>query len=344
MREFLLVVPDLVAAAASSYEALADRADARLRFGVAHPLPRGWRSWVLGRIDRAAFEADSIAAVVAAAMGASGETPPGGELRPWLATALHFVPGLDTVHLPRHGILSLDPADQEQLAAGFDVEWGRDGLALRPAGPESFLLSGLDCGEPQTSDPLDCLGGDLAALQPAGDGARELRRLMSEIEMWLHAHPVNVRRAMRGQPAVSTLWLWGGATPERPATIVGTDDASDGPQPDGSARWRVQADDAWTRAVARLAGFDLVEGAPQAPVGDSADEPDQLIVARRYAPDVQDLAAFEHRHLAAALAALRDGTLRRLTIVTADRAIAVEAADRYRFWRPRRGWLTALQA
>lgn len=343
MREFLLVVPDLVAAGASSYDAPAARPDAWLRFGMAQSLQHGWRAWLLRRLGLAAMEAESPAGVVAAAMSGPAD-PSGDERRPWLATPLHLVPGIDTVHLPRHGLLSLDPAERGQLAASFAAEWGRDGLELRPAGPECFLLQGLDCGEPQTSDPLDCLGADLASMQAGGAGSRDLRRLMSEIEIWLHAHPVNAARVARGQPPVNALWIWGGATPERPATLEAIDTGGAGGPAGGSARWRVRADDAWMRAVARLAGFELSDEASAEAVDDFSRDGDQLVVARLHATDVPDLRAFEHRHLVAAFDALRAGTLRRLTIVTADRAIGVESADRFRFWRPQRDWLTALQA
>ncbi len=45
---------------------------------------------------------------------------------------------------------------------------------------------------------------------PAGDGADEYRRLISEVEMALHEHDVNNERAKNGLPPVNSLWIWGG--------------------------------------------------------------------------------------------------------------------------------------
>lgn len=45
---------------------------------------------------------------------------------------------------------------------------------------------------------------------PVGDGEDAHRRLVSEIEMALHDHPVNVARQSAGRRPVNSLWLWGG--------------------------------------------------------------------------------------------------------------------------------------
>ena len=46
--------------------------------------------------------------------------------------------------------------------------------------------------------------------QPSGEGAVEFRNLVSEIEMSLHDHEVNLRRQDEGLQPVNSLWLWGG--------------------------------------------------------------------------------------------------------------------------------------
>ncbi|MFO8025628.1 MAG: hypothetical protein R6U90_10795, partial [Thiohalophilus sp.] len=38
----------------------------------------------------------------------------------------------------------------------------------------------------------------------------EWRRLMNEVQMLLHDHPVNQQRAAEGRLTVNSLWLWGG--------------------------------------------------------------------------------------------------------------------------------------
>lgn len=51
---------------------------------------------------------------------------------------------------------------------------------------------------------------------PSGDDTAEHRNLISEIEMALHEHEVNLSREANGQLPVNSLWLWGGGkAPEK---------------------------------------------------------------------------------------------------------------------------------
>jgi len=331
VREFLLVVTDLLRVPPDAGEADGG-ALAALRFGAALALPGGdWRCWLAPRLESAIRDGRSLAATVAAAQPEPGLLAEGA----WLATPLHLVAGLDTLHLPSDGILTLEPAERSALAASFGTALGGDGLALHVVDGDALLLTGLNLPGVATVEPASCLGADLARAQPAGSGATKLRRLMAEIEMWLHEHPVNLRREAAGRRAVRALWLWGGGP--RPAIESAA----------APARiQRVHSDDAWVRAAASLAGVAL---APQSePVGAAAfaarDDEDLVATVSWQAPEVADPAAFEQRHLAPAVHALASGRLQRLTIVAARRCVTVEASDRYRLWRPRRAWLVALGA
>ena len=50
---------------------------------------------------------------------------------------------------------------------------------------------------------------NLEGAMPTGPDARALRRLMAELQMLLHEHPVNQRRARAGAPEVNAIWLHG---------------------------------------------------------------------------------------------------------------------------------------
>jgi hypothetical protein len=51
---------------------------------------------------------------------------------------------------------------------------------------------------------------------PAGEHTVSHRNILSEIEMALHEHEVNVRRIEEGDQPVNSLWLWGGGmAPEK---------------------------------------------------------------------------------------------------------------------------------
>jgi hypothetical protein len=245
----------------------------------------------------------------------------------WLATPVGFAAGLDHVRMPLDGLLELDADSSIELAADFQRVLGGGELELRPVAPDAFLLRGLAADGAVTSDPARSLGTDIGAALPSGPGSRALRALMAEIEMWLHEHPVNRRRAAQGRAAISNLWLWGGGA--APASGAGA--ASE-----MAHGVLIMSADAWVVAVARLAGAG-VQG-PSSGIATLLQAPADIGIA--VLP--RSVAQFEAQVLPPALEALRRGALREIWLVGNDRAVSLRDSDRLRLWRPARGWLAAL--
>lgn len=68
---------------------------------------------------------------------------------------------------------------------------------------------------------------DVSQLMPQGDDAKIWRRAMNEMQMLMHAHPVNEAREQAGKLTANSLWLWGGgamSTVISPYTVVLSDD------------------------------------------------------------------------------------------------------------------------
>lgn len=140
----------------------------------------------------------------------------------WIATPLHFVVGLHGVRIAADGLIDLTEAESEALAHDFNAVFASGGARLLK-GRGARLLCALDAaaapaGEqpPITCDPQQALGLDIGDLLPRGAGGAALRRLMSEMEMWLHDHALNRARRERAAAEIGTLWLWGGARADRP--------------------------------------------------------------------------------------------------------------------------------
>ncbi|HSG90830.1 MAG TPA: hypothetical protein VLA56_16555, partial [Pseudomonadales bacterium] len=53
-------------------------------------------------------------------------------------------------------------------------------------------------------------GCDPGDYLPAGPDAGGFQTLLSEVQMTLHASPVNQRREALGLPVINSLWIWGG--------------------------------------------------------------------------------------------------------------------------------------
>jgi hypothetical protein len=173
-----------------------------------------------------------------------------------------------------------------------------------------------------THDPGQLAGRDLFDAQPSGADGGRLRRLMSEMEMWLYDHPVNRERVVRQLPSVSSLWLWGGGTPLCEMPMV----------------------DGWTAGSDPF--FSAFGAATEFPL-----EPRAGVLVTPVRPDEPEWAEVERRWLAPASAALRAKRIERIELsVGANRRLVGRprwwawrgATWRSAGWRRRQPWWEAL--
>jgi len=344
------------------------------RFGQRRLLSRdgGWRSWLARRLGR-----DDLANVPPAVI-AAGRVPEGAESQAaqaaqatqaataahdphahdthgphatqqatgasstaWLATPLHRIAGLTTVHLDRRGLLQLSQEEAEALAVDFNRIFGDDPTSpLRlHALPGGALL--LEAGAnlvATTTEPARLLVSGLEDAMPSGPQATPLKRIGAEVEMWLHEHPLNLFRVRRGQLPLNALWLWGGGPVERrprrasvPASLrlFGTD-----PYLSGLAR---------SNGVPILALPDRFSDLVEEQCSVLVTEAGPLLHAHPTWSVFDGVAELDRRHMAPAVAALQAGQVERLTVIANDIELTVRRKDRLKFWRRSKPGLTGLQ-
>jgi len=222
----------------------------------------------------------------------------------FLATPVHYLAELSNVRLAGEGILSLDAAEAAALALDFNRVWNDAGVDLWAG--SNRLFCGFDAPlEVTTQDPELARGRHLESFLPTGPDAPRLRRLMSEVEMWLFDHPVNRGRRQQAQLPISGLWLWGGGAPL--ASL---------PQVQGGA-----------------AGEDVLFDAFPPHGGRGAD-----VMVVDAMPGTAAWVVMEAGWLAAALADLARGRLERLNLSAGERRFAISARWRRRFWRRAKPW------
>ena len=266
----------------------------------------------------------------------------------WLATPLHLIAGLTSVHLDYRGLLKLDSCDPGCPVRGLQhsVRHARR-FPLQPLAGGGLLAGGPHIAPlPLTRDPARLLGGGIAGSTVHGSGAAALLMLGAELEMWLHAHPLNAARARRGEPPVTTLWLWGGGEPLAPRllaplmptahadttfmTVFGEDPIAAGLCALSGAR---------LRPPARSAHDILNSGAARTAAVIELFHTDQPQPAT-----LMDLLQhLDENVLAPLVNALKDGVLRQLTLVANGRCSILTARDGLRFWRRSRGPWAVLQ-
>lgn len=285
-----------------------------------------WRAALAERLSPPGCAGLSRAQLVARALG--GSQP--GESGCWLATPMHYFAGLDSVHLHPAGLIELEPEVQATLAADFDRLFADGPWRLCPTGHRELLLTGPKL-QADGADPARWLGSRLEGPLYTGADASQLRRLIVELEMWLHEHPINRAREQAGHLRIIGLWPWGGeplALPANSSTAAGTP----------AVLW---GRDTFAEALWRLAG---ARHEPHAPADAALLGTQGLhVVLLPGGPSWEGLFEdLERRWLAPALGALRAGTIGTLELWAGTHAFRLRRLHLARFWRGRASWHEAL--
>jgi hypothetical protein len=289
-----------------------------LRFANGRQSIADWRTWLASELG---YDAAAISPVAGFA----------GPRDAWFATPVYLLAALTHVRLDARGLLTPDVAERADWCAAFARAFGPQ-YTLHDDGVHGFFLTGLAPANVRTTDPARLLGADIGMDVPRGAEAGEMRRLAAEIEMWLHAEPLNAARTQRGARPVSALWLWGGGvtSPREPAK----------PRPRDVA---FVGDDAFLAALARDAGQAL-RGASRdaAELRENATSPAHLVVvlAPMSGETRQSLVDVDRLWLGGARQLLERGAT--VEVVANDSVIRVSGRPSWRVWRRRVGWAAGL--
>ena len=258
-------------------------------------------------------DAQSVPAVGAAALFAAR----GAVAWEWvfLATPVHYLAEMSNVRLAADGLLALRPTEAENLADDFNRVWHDAGVRFI-AGKSGELCCVFDRPlRATTHDPGEMLDRHIDTYLPVGEDAPRLRRLMSEIEMWLFDHGVNRGRLADSRVPVNGLWLWGGGpTLDSMPPLQG---------------WAAGGADPFFKLFGTGAG----EG--------RAANPAVIVVAE--SPGAEGWREIESRWLEPALEQLRSRRLARFDLSAGARCYRVSARWTRRFWRRPRPWWEAFE-
>ena len=310
--------------------------DGLLRFADASRRIPDWRTWLAGELEQLA-----LAKLPVAQGCALGLLEPHAAATAWLATPVSLEARLDHVRLTDRGLLSLDAGERAAWCMEFARAFGPQ-YALHDVGERGFLLSGIARTDARTTDPARLLDADIGPGLPAGPAASELRRLSAEIEMWLHAAPLNAARERERQPRISALWLWGGGVEgshHEPAVVA--------PQATSSRDVYFHGADPFIVSLARSRGAVRSEpwiGAASATYRDIENLALHAVVeqAPMTGPAEQSLSSLEARWFTPLHAALSAGSLAACDVIANDRWFRIRPGGRWKFWRRRVHWLKRL--
>ena len=288
---------------------------------------RALRRWLSqGRLEPAGTPVDPLGQVLRAlgrdyppeglaALRMWGQT--GDRPRTWIAAAdpVYMEPQLDRLFLHALGPGDVSKPELRRLFDALQATLGSDGsVGFARLGNCGYIRSEqpmVTSGVPATLMDRQNPGGSL----PAADAAADTLNLISEIEMTLHAQPVNDERQSRGQPPVNSLWIWGGGYAPQQGRASLPPLFADEPMLRGYWKSVSGETPGWPGSIAACADA--------APAGFVAS-----------VPAAEDGDAVLEKELLALRDALRSRRLDRVVLIAADGLRAtLHRSDRLRVWR-----------
>jgi hypothetical protein len=238
----------------------------------------------------------------------------------------------DRLILVPSAAFSLSREEAQALVEAINLHFGHE-LWLHMVEPDRWCIRFERRFAFDAAAPLDVAGRDVdLTARIGGEPGKRWGTHLNEIQMLLHAHPVNEAREGRGEPVVNSLWLWGvGSAPNAARSRWHSVSAND-PVAGGLARLADTAHrplpasaEAWLER-APLEGRHLV-------LLDALRAPLALGHSAEYRECID---ALESRWFAPLLAALRRGRIGMITVHVPDSlgaSFETIRGDLRRFWR-----------
>lgn len=320
-----LVIPGLLwpSAQARGFASGLDLPALSLLLGRAHhqPLPAGtaeqtWRR--LFGIDPAVGDASLRR------LGEADAVPGDAPLICADPTHLHFA--REYLLLTDAGELAIQRDEADAMIATLNAEFVDIGRFEAPA-PDRWYLHPLAVPTAHLSPLSAVTSRPIVHFLPDGGDALIWQRTMNEIQVVLHNHPLNQAREARGQRPVNSVWFWGAGAPAKaPAASIA----------------RVFATSPLVRGLARAAGIEALAPTAFDPLGrddalvelSAAYHPSLYLDLDPWQAALRDL---ERHWFAPALAALKTGALKTLTLTVPDERgglqLTLGRRQLWRFWR-----------
>lgn len=331
MRRLSLILSDLFVPQDAAPEVAArdlPNLDWLLRFAVGAVRIPDWRSWLAAELGSAGAADLPVAQVCAQALPG----PVTGAV--WLATPVHLEARLDHVRLADRGLLRLGADERQAWRSEFARSFGPQ-YALHDAGERAFLLSGPAATRVASVDPARLLDADIGAALPSVPSAGELRRLGTEIEMWLHGAAANAARERLRERRISALWLWGGGEAEVASRAAGPDTAN-------GEQVQLHGGDPFLVALAGSASRPVTPAPASFAALDGRANRGVVELTPMSGLPGESLPMLDSAWFAPMRAALSDGRLDSIDLIANDRWFQVAARPAWRIWRKRSSWLAQL--
>ncbi len=137
----------------------------------------------------------------------------------WLnATPVHLETRRNALMLTDPAMLEITADESTALAATLAHHLHEENVTVHAPQPGHWYLHS-DAAPVMTTSSLGTVTGrDVRPFLPQGQDSARWHRILTEIQMLLHSHPLNDAREARGRLPVNSVWLWGGGTLPAPVS------------------------------------------------------------------------------------------------------------------------------
>ena len=176
---------------------------------LARALPHeAWLAFQFGLTDK--IEQDNSPPFAGAAMHLRGLAH--GQKICFLLHPAHIDVGQGEMVMTDRRILDLSDAESLSLFEAAKPCFEANGNLFLYGDAMNWFVRSDEWKDLRTASPDMACGRNLTHWMPVGEGESQWRKLLNEVQMVWHTHPINLARLERGAPIVNALWLWGGAS------------------------------------------------------------------------------------------------------------------------------------
>ena len=107
-------------------------------------------------------------------------------------------------------IVQVSGEEAAEMCVSLNGHFAGQGMEFLAPHPQRWYVRLQTLPSMRTTPLSQVVGNDVRKLLPVGDDAAHWHQMFNEIQMLLHAHPVNDAREARSEPTINSVWFWGG--------------------------------------------------------------------------------------------------------------------------------------
>ena len=138
----------------------------------------------------------------------------------WLAELSAISVGREGATIAHPASFEVTPDEADALFDAVSGLWTDRAISVLPINARQWRIWLDPNASTRSLTPAATAEMRLTDWWPQEDSLREWRRLLNEIQMVWHEHPVNLARAERGEVPINSLWLFGGAQGWSPTEVA----------------------------------------------------------------------------------------------------------------------------